>query len=71
MGNFQDDFLHLECPPYQGVRECGGALLLYQASDEAETLDVWVITQTIRAVARGTESIIDGTDTPTRIVLEE
>ena len=43
----------------------------HQASDEAETLDVWVITQTIRAVARGTESIIDGTDTPTRIVLEE
>ena len=41
-GNFQDDFQHLECPLYQGVRECGGALLPYQASDEAEWLHLFV-----------------------------
>jgi hypothetical protein len=30
-----------------------------------------VITQTIQAVAKGTESIINGKDTPTRVVLED
>ena len=43
----------------------------HQASDEAETLNMTVITQTIQAVAKGTESIINGLDTPTRVVLEE
>lgn len=43
----------------------------HQASDEAETLNMSVITETIRAIAYGTESIINGTDTPTRVVLEE
>lgn len=43
----------------------------HKASDEAETLNMTVITQTIKAVAKGTESIINGTDTPTRVVLEE
>jgi len=43
----------------------------HQASDEAETLNMTVITQTIQAVAKGTESIISGKDTPTRVVLEE
>jgi len=43
----------------------------HQVSDEAETLDVGVITETIKAVAKGTESIINGTDTPTRVVLKE
>ncbi|QNM84283.1 M20/M25/M40 family metallo-hydrolase [Polaribacter pectinis] len=43
----------------------------HQASDEAETLNMTVITQTIKAVAKGTESIINGTDTPTRVVLTE
>jgi Zn-dependent M28 family amino/carboxypeptidase len=43
----------------------------HQASDEAETLDVSVITETIKAVAKGTESIIDGTDTPTRVQLTD
>ena len=43
----------------------------HQASDEAETLNMTVITQTIQAVAKGTESIINGKDTPTRVVLEE
>lgn len=43
----------------------------HQVTDEAETLDVGVITETIKAVAKGTESIINGTDTPTRVVLKE
>jgi Zn-dependent M28 family amino/carboxypeptidase len=43
----------------------------HQASDEAETLDINVVTETIRAVAKGTESIINGKDTPTRVVIEE
>ena len=43
----------------------------HQASDEAATLNMTVITQTIQAVAKGTESIINGSDTPTRVVLEE
>ncbi|WP_343330499.1 M28 family peptidase [Polaribacter staleyi] len=43
----------------------------HQASDEVETLNITVITQTIQAVAKGTESIINGKDTPTRVVLKE
>ena len=42
----------------------------HQVSDEAETLNITVITQTIQAVAIGTESIINGEDTPTRVILE-
>lgn len=41
----------------------------HQASDEATTLNMTVITQTIQAVAKGTESIIEGKDTPTRVVI--
>ncbi|AUC20777.1 peptidase M28 [Polaribacter sejongensis] len=43
----------------------------HQASDEAETLNMTVITETIKAVAKGTESIISGKDTPTRVVIKE
>lgn len=43
----------------------------HQPSDEVETLNMTVITQTIQAVATGTKSIINGQDTPTRVVLEE
>tara|TARA_R110002073_G_scaffold293194_2_gene458777 strand:+ start:55918 stop:56877 length:960 start_codon:yes stop_codon:yes gene_type:complete len=43
----------------------------HKVSDEAESLDVGVITETIKAVARGTESIINGKDTPTRVVIKE
>jgi len=43
----------------------------HQVSDEAETLNMTVITQTIQAVAKGTESIINGKDTPTRVVIKE
>jgi len=43
----------------------------HKASDEAETLQVSNITETIRAIAVGTETIINGTDTPTRVILDE
>ena len=43
----------------------------HKASDEASTLDMNVITETIRAIALGTETIINGTDTPTRVVIDE
>ncbi len=43
----------------------------HKVSDEAETLNMTVITQTIQAVAKGTKSIINGKDTPTRVVLEK
>lgn len=43
----------------------------HKASDEPETLNVSNITETIRAIAIGTESIINGSDTPTRIQLTE
>ncbi|MFY0629983.1 MAG: M20/M25/M40 family metallo-hydrolase [Flavobacteriaceae bacterium] len=43
----------------------------HQLSDEAEGLDIGIITETIKAVAKGTESIISGKDTPTRVVIEE
>ena len=39
----------------------------HKVTDEAEGLDVSTITETIKAIAIGTQSIIDGTDTPTRI----
>lgn len=43
----------------------------HKVSDEASTLNMTVITQTIQAVAKGTESIINGKDTPTRVVIKE
>ena len=43
----------------------------HKVSDEAETLNMTVITETIKAVAKGTESIINGKDTPTRVVVED
>ncbi|MCT4697634.1 MULTISPECIES: M20/M25/M40 family metallo-hydrolase [Tenacibaculum] len=43
----------------------------HKVSDEAETLNMTIITQTIQAVAKGTESIINGKDTPTRVVLDK
>jgi hypothetical protein len=43
----------------------------HKVSDEAETLNMTVITQTIQAVAKGTKTIIDGKDTPTRVVIKE
>ena len=43
----------------------------HQVSDEAKTLDMKIITETIRAIALGTQTIINGTDTPSRVVLKE
>ena len=43
----------------------------HQVTDEAETLDMEVVTETIRAIALGTQSIINGKDTPTRVVLKK
>ena len=43
----------------------------HKVSDEAETLNVGVLTETVKAVARGTESIINGIDTPTRVEIKE
>lgn len=43
----------------------------HKVTDEAETLDINVLTETIKAVAIGTSSIINGKDTPTRVNLEK
>jgi Zn-dependent M28 family amino/carboxypeptidase len=43
----------------------------HQVTDEPQTLDMEVIAETIRAIALGTQSIISGKDTPTRIVLKK
>ncbi|MCF6360082.1 MAG: M20/M25/M40 family metallo-hydrolase [Cyclobacteriaceae bacterium] len=39
----------------------------HQLSDEVETLDITNITNTIKAIAVGSQGIIDGTQTPTRV----
>ncbi|RPD96756.1 M20/M25/M40 family metallo-hydrolase [Aureibaculum marinum] len=39
----------------------------HNVSDEAETLNITTITETIKAIGIGTESIINGNDTPSRI----
>ncbi|MBV1888150.1 MAG: M28 family peptidase, partial [Urechidicola sp.] len=43
----------------------------HKVSDEAETLNIENITETIRVIAIGTSSFIDGTDTPTRIQISD
>lgn len=43
----------------------------HKATDEAETLDMNVVTETIKAIALGTQTIINGEDTPSRVVLKE
>ncbi|CAM1346393.1 M28 family peptidase [Tenacibaculum crassostreae] len=42
----------------------------HKVTDEAETLNMTVLTETVKAVARGTESIINGIDTPTRVEMK-
>lgn len=42
----------------------------HKVTDEAETLDMGVLTETIKAVAKGTETIISGEDTPTRVKMK-
>ncbi len=39
----------------------------HQLSDEVETLDIANITNTIKAIAVGSQGIVDGTQTPTRV----
>ena len=41
----------------------------HQLSDEVETLEVKTITETIRAISKGINSVISGEDTPTRVIL--
>jgi len=41
----------------------------HKVTDEARTLNIETITQTIKAIAIGTESIITGEDTPSRVKL--
>ena len=43
----------------------------HQVTDEPQTLNMEVIAETIRAIALGTQSIISGKDTPTRVVLKK
>ena len=43
----------------------------HQVSDEAETLDMEIVAHTIRAISLGIQSIINGKDTPSRVVLGE
>lgn len=43
----------------------------HTVDDEVETLDIKTITETIHAIAIGTESIINGEDTPTRVAVEK
>lgn len=42
----------------------------HQASDEVENLDISTITETIKAIIIGTNSIISGEDTPSRVVIK-
>ncbi|CAM1345615.1 M20/M25/M40 family metallo-hydrolase [Tenacibaculum amylolyticum] len=42
----------------------------HKVTDEASTLDIGILTETIKAVAIGTSSIINGKDTPTRVVIK-
>ena len=41
----------------------------HQVTDQASTLNIATISQTIKAIALGTTSIISGEDTPTRVKL--
>lgn len=43
----------------------------HTVNDEVETLDMQTITNTISAIALGTESIIMGEDTPTRVTIKK
>ena len=43
----------------------------HKVSDETKTLDLFTISETIKAIAIGTLSIITGDDTPSRIVMDK
>ena len=42
-----------------------------KVTDEVSTLDMYTITETIKAIAVGTSSLILGEDTPTRISIDD
>jgi len=41
----------------------------HKVSDEASTLDPYTISETIKAIAIGTKSLINGTDSPSRVMI--
>ena len=41
----------------------------HKVTDEVNTLDIFTMTQTIKAIAIGIESIVDGTDAPSRVTI--
>ena len=41
----------------------------HKVNDEVNTLEIYTIAETIKAIAKGTSSIINGTDTPSRVNL--
>lgn len=41
----------------------------HKVTDEVNTLDIFTITKTIKAIAIGIESIVDGTDAPSRVTI--
>ena len=43
----------------------------HKVTDEVSTLDMYTITETIKAIAAGTSSLISGEDTPTRISIDD
>ncbi|MGB0778165.1 MAG: M20/M25/M40 family metallo-hydrolase [Flavobacteriaceae bacterium] len=43
----------------------------HTVKDEVSTLDMEIVTATVKAIAKGTESIIMGEDTPSRVVITE
>ena len=43
----------------------------HKVSDETKTLDLFTVSETIKAIAIGTLSIVNGNDTPSRIVMKK
>jgi len=43
----------------------------HKVTDEVNTLEIYTIAETIKAIAKGTTSIINGTDTPSRVNLNK
>ena len=41
----------------------------HKVTDEVNTLDIFTVTETIKAIAIGIESIVDGTDAPSRVTI--
>jgi hypothetical protein len=43
----------------------------HKVSDEINTLDLFTVSETIKAIAMGILSIIKGDDTPTRVIMQK